>query len=73
VSEGDVSKLIAWDKHLKKERFKMIEEIVMLVWYMRGGLTWNEAMDLSYDERKAAFDFINNRMEKIKDHSFPVY
>jgi len=40
---------------------------------MRGSITYQEALDLSFIERKTAFEFINNRMEEIKDHSFPVY
>jgi len=40
---------------------------------MRGGVTWEEAMEMSPLERKKCFKFIENRFREIKDHSFPIY
>jgi len=41
---------------------------------MRGGVTWEEAMDqMSFLERKESFAFVDERLKKIKDHAYPVY
>jgi hypothetical protein len=40
---------------------------------MRGGMTYDEILDLSFFEKKRAYKFIEDRMEKIKDHPFPIY
>jgi hypothetical protein len=40
---------------------------------MRGGVTWEEAMEMSRLERTQTFKFIEKRMNDIKDHAHPVY
>ena len=58
---------------MDKERDSLLKELTQLCWFMRGGVTWDEAMDMSYKERGICFEFIEKRMKDIKDHPYPVY
>ena len=40
---------------------------------MRGGLTYNEAMNLSIEERKAIGDIIKDNMETTKKTGLPYF
>jgi len=58
---------------LKDEQRQIIENIINLVYFMRGSISYNEMMLLSVDERIMVGRFINARLEQEKDHSNPVY
>lgn len=51
----------------------IVNSVVELSWYMRGGLQYHDALNLTPGERDIMRSFIDRRMEKLKDHSFPVY
>lgn len=51
----------------------LVNSVVELSWYMRGGLQYHDALNLTPGERDSIRSFIDRRMESIKDHSFPVY
>lgn len=51
----------------------IIHNIVELAWYLRGGMSYHDLMNTSFIERQIISDFITTRMEKIKDHHYPVY
>ena len=53
-------------KALKKHIYK-------LCWYMRGGLTYNEAMNLGADERKLISELIKENMETTKKSGLPFF
>lgn len=53
-------------KALKQELFKMC-------WYMRGGLTWNEALHLSYDDRELIAKIIEENLEVTKETGQPFF
>jgi len=51
----------------------IVNSVVELTWYMRGGLQYHDALNLTPGERDSMRAFIDRRMEHIKDNSFPVY
>jgi len=51
----------------------IVNSVVELTWYMRGGLQYHDALNLTPGERDTMRAFIDRRMEHIKDNSFPVY
>lgn len=38
-----------------------------IAYYMRGGATYEEVMNMSASERDVASDFINSRIQSLKD------
>jgi hypothetical protein len=60
-------------KQLQSETAKIVNGIVELTWYMRGGLQYHDAMSLTPGEKDIMRSFLDHRMEKLKDSTFPVY
>ncbi len=44
-----------------------------MVWYMRGGLTYTEAMNLSHSEREIVSDIIKENLETTKKSGLPFF
>jgi hypothetical protein len=51
---------------MEKEANQIRSESLKLCWYMRGGVTYNEAMNLSHHERLAVGDIIKENLETTK-------
>lgn len=49
------------------------EESLKLSWYMRGGLSYTEAMNLSMDERKIINEIIKENLETTKKSKMPFF
>lgn len=47
--------------------------ILKMCWHMRGGLTYNEAMDLSQAERNIITNIINDNLETTKKSGLPYF
>ena len=51
-------------------------ELMKICWYMRGGMSWNESLNLSPDERDIARTLVKENMEVKNDyreiHIFPI-
>ena len=56
-----------------KESNDIRKEALTLSWYMRGGLSYEDAMQLSYDERALINAIINNNMEITKKSGLPFF
>ena len=57
------------DKEVKSIR----EDALKMSWHMRGGLTYNEAMNLGIEERKAIGEIIKEHMETTKKTGLPYF
>ena len=44
-----------------------------MCWFMRGGLTYDESMQLSHEERKIIADIIAENLETTKKSGMPFY
>lgn len=49
------------------------EEALKMVWYMRGGLTYTEAMNLSHGERELVSKIIKENLETTKKSGLPFF
>ncbi len=63
-------------KHLKEfdnqtKNLKM--EIMKICWFMRGGMSWTEALNLSPDERAIAAKLVKENMETAKKSGQPFF
>lgn len=48
-------------------------EALKMVWYMRGGLSYETALQLSVAERKIISEIINDNMETTKKSGMPFF
>ena len=49
------------------------EEAMKMVWYMRGGLSYTEAMNLSHGEREIVSKIIKDNLETTKKSGLPFF
>ena len=48
-------------------------EVLKMCWYMRGGLTYTEAMNLSHEERTMIGRLIKENLETTKKSGLPFF
>jgi len=48
-------------------------EIIKLCWYMRGGVTYDEAMQMSYSERLSMSSLVKENLETTKKSGLPFF
>lgn len=58
---------------MEKECNSIREEALRFSWYMRGGLTYQDAMALSPVERKIVNNIIKDNMETTKKSGLPFF
>ena len=56
-----------------KESRAIKEEALKMIWHMRGGLSYNEAMMLGYAEREIIGSIIKKNMETTKESGLPFF
>lgn len=57
---------------LQKQSKAITKQIIEICWYMRGGITWDEAWRLSPEERKQIFELINENIKRTKESGLPL-
>ena len=68
-NEEIVEMLDQFDKDSKAIK----KEALRLTWYMRGGVTYNDAMMLSQLEREIIGDIIKTNIETTKESGLPFF
>jgi hypothetical protein len=58
---------------LEKETKAIKKEILKLCWYMRGGLTYDQGMMLSLEDRELISDIIKDNLETTKKTKMPFF
>lgn len=61
--------LEAHDKDVKALK----QEVLRMCWYMRGGLTYSEIMDMSGSEREIIAEIIKSNLETTKETKMPFF
>jgi len=56
-----------------KETDNIRQEAFRMTWYMRGGLSYETAMQLSAAERKLINKIVNDNMETTKKSGLPFF
>jgi hypothetical protein len=65
--------IVKYLDRLDNESKAIKEELLKLCWYMRGGLTYEESMYLSYYEKQAISKIIEDNLETTKKSGLPFY
>jgi hypothetical protein len=58
---------------MEKESNDIKREALKLSWYMRGGLTYDQALQLNVAERKLIHDIVTDHLETTKKSGLPFY
>ena len=69
-SPEEINQLI---EGMDKECHQIKSEAIKLSWYMRGGLTYDQAMALSFDDRKTINELIKENLETTKKSGLPFF
>ena len=62
---GD-SEIVAHLKDFENQAKNLKLELMKICWFMRGGMSWNEALTLSPDERLIASQLVKENMDTAK-------
>ena len=66
ILTSDSEQILQYIEELEKDSKKIKEEALKFTWHMRGGLSYNEAMSLSYSEREIISNIIKENIETTK-------
>lgn len=69
---GD-SEIVSYLKTLENEGKNLKHDILRICWYMRGGVTYQEALNMSTEERKMCADIIKDNLETAKKTGQPFW
>jgi hypothetical protein len=58
---------------LDRESKALKREVLKFSWFMRGGLPYNDAIMLSYEDRKIISDIIKENLETTKESGLPFF
>ena len=58
---------------MDKETNEIRQEAIKISWYMRGGITYDHALQLSVSERKTVSDLIKDNLETTKKTGLPFF
>lgn len=69
----DNSEIVTLIEGYEKEIKNIKNNALRMVWYMRGGLTYDDAMLLSDDERTMVNNLIKENLETTKKSGMPFF
>jgi len=69
---GD-SDIVAYLKDFDNETKNLKLELMKICWFMRGGMAWQEALNLSPDERAIVGQLVKENMETTKKSGHPFF
>ena len=58
---------------MEQETSGIRREILKLCWYMRGGVSYDEAMQMSQQERAAMSEIVKENLETTKKTNLPFF
>jgi hypothetical protein len=69
---GD-SEIVAYLKDFDNETKNLKLELMKICWFMRGGMSWQEALSLSPDERTIVSQLVKDNMDTTKKTGQPFF
>ena len=58
---------------MEKEGAEIRQEALKMSWYMRGGITYEQALQLNPNERKIISELIKDNLETTKKSGLPFF
>jgi hypothetical protein len=56
-----------------KDSKALKRDLLTMCWFMRGGITYDDAMILSFQERQVINDIIKDNLETTKESGLPFF
>lgn len=69
----DSDQIVGWLDQMEKETTDIRQEALKMAWYMRGGITYEQALTLSANERKIIGSIIKDNMDTTKKTGLPFF
>jgi hypothetical protein len=63
----------AWVDKMDEEANSIKQQSLKMSWYMRGGASYEDVMQMSYQERKMIGDLIKENLETTKTSKLPFF
>ena len=60
-------------QQMEKECDNIRQEAIRMTWYMRGGINYEQALQLSLSERKIISELIKENLETTKKSGLPFF
>ena len=60
-------------EQMEKECDEIRQEAIRMTWYMRGGINYEQALQLSLSERKIISGLIKDNLETTKKSGLPFF
>jgi len=70
LSAPEIEELI---KQLDRDTKAIKEDLLRMCWFMRGGVTYHEALMMSIEERELIGKIINSNLEVTKETQMPFF
>lgn len=70
MNSDEISNLV---DNMDKETLNIRRELLKMCWYMRGGLTYDEAVQLGAQEREIISKIIDENLETTKKSGMPFF
>jgi hypothetical protein len=67
-----MAEILRYSDSLEKEAKGIKKELLKMCWYMRG-LSYDEAMNMSWDEREIIGEIIKENLETTKKTGLPFF
>ena len=69
----DLHEILKEVEELDKESKSLKTDLLKMCWYMRGGITYEEAYSMSVEERIIVADIIKENLETTKKSGLPFF
>ena len=69
----DESGIMTYFKDLENQNKQIKHDLLKICWYMRGGVTYHEALMMSAEEKKIISDIIRDNLETTKKTGQPFF
>lgn len=69
----DSDQISAWIDQMDKESTSIRQEALKMTWFMRGGLSYDQALQLSQAERELVNKIVKENLETTKKTGLPFY
>lgn len=73
LKSGNQSNIVKMFNTYKQDINDIVKSVIKLVYFMRGSVSYNEMMNMSYMERSLISEFISERLEQESKRPNPVY
>lgn len=73
LQRGSHDEIIKMFGRMRNDVNGLIHSLLQLVYYMRGGIQYNDIFWITYSERQMMQTFIDKRLEMESTKPFPIY